>query len=451
MSLLFPAAIEEHCAEILSVKMLDELLIENTYVPAFIPYLTEEERKNLLAHHRHTPYPNIAKITGMATFANFAGGHLRVCKSCVAEDKGVPVWRRASLLPGILHCSSHEERYVEFCGRCMHGFKHSSAARHLRKSCFCGAPLKMAVAPMSESAERASIRVSKFMQFCLDGGLINLNPGQIRAAYKTRARKCGIANALNITITHKFKKLMEDTGVGELAENLGLKTDSRGLLGRCIRGASFNANPVLNAFVQTFLFSEPGEFVAAAIDGEKGESDVSDELRKRVERVKGKISRACVEMPGISRRGLRSMGVHSREISLVIEYDHEWLEKKVPRRRLQGSTRTYSRVANTSHLDERAVRHIERAHEELISSPDLPRITQRRLLIGLPSASGFNGMRSKLPRAEALLKHLRETKEQHSLRRVRNWHPDVAQPELLSHKRRRRLIQKLRGERVDLH
>lgn len=450
MSMLFPAAIERHCPELVAVKPFSEIYMENTYIPSFVPYLTEEKRSILFAHHAHTPYRGIAHMTGMGRFAKFSGGYLRVCLSCVLEDNGVPVWRRASLLPGILYCPYHEERYVEPCGRCTHGFRDSSASRQLRESCFCGAPLKMAVPRMTENAENASIKVAKFMQFSLDGGLMELNPDRIRAAYKARARKCGIVNSLHITNARIFRNMVRDAGFTELMENLGLRSDSQGLLGKCIRGVSFSANPVLNAIVQSILFSDSSEFLAVAIYGEMEKGDIGDKLRRRVERAKEKIKAVCDEFPEISREGLQSK-INSREISLVIKYAPEWLEAKIQRKTRGRNLGGGKKMVSVSHFDERAVKHIERMHVELTSSPDLPRITQRRLLAGLPCASVFNSKRRKLPRATRLLAELTETKEQHSLRRIRTWHSDVAQPELLSHTQRCRLVQRRRGERIDLH
>jgi len=266
-------------------------------------------------------------------------------------------------------------------------------------------------------------------------------------AYRNQALKLGMINALGIAIGPAFNKHMQEVGAAELAENLGMRSDSQGFLGHCIRGKNFSANPVLNAIIQSTMFSSPQEFLAAATAEQKEMTVISDELGSYLEGVKESISRVCTEFPEISRNKLRAL-VRRNDISLVIKYDHEWLERKIPRNRVRFLPRNESGSEfYARRFDERAVKHLECAYAELVSSPDLPRITQRRLLVGLPSASVFKRMKLKLPRAESLLEKLTETKEQHSLRRVKTWLPDVHSPEDLSHERRKHLVRKHREEK----
>src|SRR5262249_22663746 len=139
------------------------------------------------------------------------------------------------------------------------------AIRLLKQTCFCGDSLRLLVPVMSEKAEQASMRVSQFVQFALDGGLSRLFPERIQNAYQERAKKLGLITAGGVAKKSVMATLLNDSGIGELATNLGRKTGPRDLLGRCLRGKRFSTNPVINAIVQTALFATPQEFLQAAI------------------------------------------------------------------------------------------------------------------------------------------------------------------------------------------
>ncbi|SPA23814.1 hypothetical protein CBM2633_U20015 [Cupriavidus taiwanensis] len=447
VSRLFPAAIERHAPGLLKLKSFDEILMGHTHFPLFSPYLTESQRAKLRLHYKEASQPAVAHMTGMARFQNVAGGYHRICKACVVEDEKrgrVPIWRRASLLPGLLHCPRHKVRYHEWCGRCVNGFKHSFAVRALGQSCSCGEPLQLPVPMMSASGEGAAIRVSEFVQCALDGHLRHFSRDELQNTYRRRARELGLTNAIGIANSYVMAKVLRDTGVAEFANALGFKAGPRDLFGRCVRGKSFNTNPILNALVQSALFPGPNAFLEAASKRTEPSSVENDKVRRRLAIVKDVVLKACRENPGTTRTEIHGI-VHYRDMKLLIEHENEWLEKCVPR---CGKNEGRHSILNVPcpHIDGKTATHVEHMYEQLISAPELPRITQRRLLIGCPGAGVYSKRKYRMPNAAGLIERYSETKDMHSLRRIRKWLPHIPFPERLSHQARLALIRKWRGE-----
>lgn len=446
VSRLFPAALERHTPGLLLLKSFDEILMRHTHFPLFSPYLTKSQRAKLRLHYEKASQPRVAQMTGMARFHNVAGGYLRVCKVCVAEDEAldrVPIWRRAALLPGILHCPRHKVRYHELCGRCASGFRHSSAVRALGQSCSCGEPLQSTVPSMSSRGETASVRVSMFVQWALDGNLSHLSRDELQRTYRRRARELGLTNAIGNANPRVMERLLRDTGVAEFAHALGFKTGAQDLFGRCVRGKSLNTNPILNALVQSALFSGPGLFMEKASTSNEPSAIANVKVKRRLDVVKNVILDACRENPGTTRTEIHGI-VHYRDMKILIEHENEWLEKCVPRRHKAPPFKIQK--GHSPHIDGRTAIHVEHMYKQLISAPGLPRITQRRLLMDCPGASVYHARKPRMPKAARLIEKFSETKEMHSLRRMQKWLPSVPSPERLSHQERLTLVRKWRRE-----
>lgn len=445
ISLLLPAAVTVRFPSILSLKPIDALINEHFHNPLFEPYLTEKQRKRLRAHTTDSTQDRIAHMTGMATFPQ-PNGRVRVCRVCLTEDekkRRIPIWRRASLVPGVLHCPRHSERYLDFCGRCVKGSRHTVTVRLLRQTCFCGGPLRLSVPMMSEKGEQASIRMSQFIQFAIEGRLNHLSPEQIRYAYREQARKLGLISAGGAASARGIEGLLEASGAGELVRSLGLKTGAQYLVGRCLRGKSFSANPVINAIVQSTLFATPHKFVEATRPDAPRHMSIPDERAKqRLAILMDRIEALCVKRGGgLTRAELRRF-IHPRDGKLLREYEYDWLEEKVPRSPVEFPCNGSRGRPKAVDIDTRAVNHVERRYRELISAANLPQITQRALLDGCygEGAWGTSKRRARLPRAVELVASLVETKEQHSLRQMKTWLPHISSPEEIPHYVRRKMI-----------
>ncbi len=393
-------------------------------------------------------------MTGMARFSNLSSGRLRVCRSCIAEEKEkerIPIWRRAAVLPGILHCPWHEERYLDLCGGCFSGFGKSTAIRSLTDSCLCGNPLRLIVPALSSSAENASIRVSKSLQFALEGGLSRLTQDEIRTAYKIRARQHGIMNAAGVANVKAMKTLLQETGTAELARSLCLGAGPQDLFGRCLRGKDFNRNPIINALIQCALFPHEGELVGfieqRCAGSQPAGLEQTENVKRRLAIVKQRILAIRMERPGITRVELHAQ-IHSRDMQLLIEHDLPWLDGEFPKSLFNELWRFRQKAsAAPRESDERMVKYVNKRWNELLSAPDLPRITQRRLLDGCPGESSFHRQRDQKPKTVALLARLTESADEHSIRVMKAWLPHIPSPEDICHGARLALIRKWKKER----
>lgn len=447
-SLLFPSAVKLRFPSILSLKPINALLSEHFHNPLFEPYLTEPQRKRLGAHTSDSTQDRIAHMTGMAAFPQ-PNGRVRICHACVAEDdskKRIPIWRRASLVPGVLHCPRHGQRYWDLCGRCVEGSRYSVTVRLLRRTCFCGGPLRLSVPIMSEIGEEASIRMSEFIQFTIEGGLSHLSPERIRHAYREQARKLGLISAGGPANARGLEGLFDASGAGELARSLGLKTGTRSVLRRCIVGKSFSTNPVVNAIVQSMLFATPQDFVdAARPDAPRHMPIPSEKEKRRLKNLMEKIESLCADRGVLTRAEFRRL-FHSQARKLLHQYKYDWLEEKVPRNPVVIPCKDNRGIPKPKDIDARAVNRIESRFRELSSDPNLPRFTRRALVEGCYSESTWctNARMERLPRAIELVASLVETKEQHSLRQMKNWLPHISSPETIPHHVRRLMILKWR-------
>ncbi|WP_123957950.1 hypothetical protein [Cupriavidus necator] len=435
-SLLFPRAIERNFGALLTLASFEELLTDNTHFPLFAPYLLAEDRERLRLNYQLVPKPYIAHTAGMARFPGLASGRVRVCRFCVAEcdeKNRIPIWRRAAVLPGILHCPRHNERYLDLCGTCVNGFPASTAPLVLRAdACVCDAPLRLIVPVMSLEGEAASIRVSQALQHAIEGGFLHFSQGDMQEIYARRSRELGLNRS-------SLGKLVRDTGIEELSTRLGLNTGYRDFLGQCLRGVRVSANPILNALIQCALFSEPRELIE--FDRQEQKPALSEKRLLRLATVKQRVVDILEAQPGITRAELHDR-IHPRDMKLLLAEESEWLDALIPvthKSNLKGP-----RIPDWSSIDEKTAKFIEGRYVELLSAPDLPRITQRRLLDGCPGGSVFRARADHLPKSAALLKGLTERSEEHSLRRMRTWMPEIPNPEELSHRARLVAIQRWR-------
>ena len=450
ISMLFPTAIKTHVSGILLIKPIDQLLHENTHFPLFAPYLTEQQRMLLRAHFMESSKNKVSNMTGMVNYKKLAGGRVRVCRACVAEDikRGrIPIWRRASLLPGVLHCPRHAQRYLDFCGRCVRGMRYSGAVRLLQQTCFCGRPLRQVIPTMSDKAEQASIRVSRFVQFAIDGGLSHLSPKQLIAAYENQARKIGMITNGGRVNSRIVESLLDESGIGELVRNFGLKTGTKRLLGRCLRGKSISQNPIINAIVQSTLFTTTQALVEAAwLDTPRRSATPSES--SKLSFLKAQIEERLAERGSLTRTELHSF-IQSKDWQVLLEYEYDWVNEKVPRARRKPFLRGGGK-SKRSEIDARTAKHVETSHKELISAPDLPRFSIRRLLDGSGIQISYSQVQAGMPRTFELLSRLVETPAQHSLRRVKAWLPEISLPEEIPHRSRLSLIRAWM-KRNDMH
>jgi len=97
----------------------EKLLLEHTLYPY---YCVSEPRRETLMHwmlaKRLYRYRRSVTSNRKSQSARFRPGHLRICPSCVREDRsehGRPYWHRSHQLFGVDYCTKHEEPLGEAC------------------------------------------------------------------------------------------------------------------------------------------------------------------------------------------------------------------------------------------------------------------------------------------------------------------------------------------------
>jgi hypothetical protein len=88
----------------------DQLIHEHTTLPYYQPFVAVQRARDAVLRLRSHGSAGLVELLGIRASTVPIPAHLRFCLECAAQDReehGMPYWRRAHQLPGILVCTRH--------------------------------------------------------------------------------------------------------------------------------------------------------------------------------------------------------------------------------------------------------------------------------------------------------------------------------------------------------
>lgn len=454
VSMLFPSAIQVNFNWLSNLLPLEDILKLHTHFPLFSAYVEPALREMLRKHYLWQSNPSIANMVGLPACGPRTGGRLKICLLCIEHGLrvyGVALLRREHLLPGLLHCPIHLARLVRFCEECYSGFSTSRAVRLISQTCRCGKPLETVGPSLEELPEAAMIAIAEDTAKVLDGALTNVSLEAMRRARKIRAQEMGLVSPGGVVNRDALDKAVERCGLTEVLRLLGFDTKTRNSFALCVCGKERSTPHYLaNLAADILLFQGLDGLIQTVAVLEQGAAP-NPVIERKLDRARRKILNAIESYPGITRAKIGNR-VSTRDLKLVATYESDWYDAVLPKRapRAQSSRAQYSTMIQerVNHAEDiRCKKHILFQRERLLSAPDLPPINQTRLLRGHPCASAFASIKHRRPLSARLISKLSETCEDHSLRRIRTWLPEIKSPHRLTHRKRKKLISAWRNRR----
>lgn len=167
---VFPSGLGELGDELLSgLPSTEELIDNHTRFPIFEKFLSTADSKDLREHHKGYAIKGLAARVGMASGAY--RGRMAMCPECVEFDikqNGYAIWRRLSLMPGILACPEHSRLLLTFCDACEIGHRRVKTNWRPTLHCVCGGQLKV-VAKLNKNEQEMAISVASMAGRILRG------------------------------------------------------------------------------------------------------------------------------------------------------------------------------------------------------------------------------------------------------------------------------------------
>lgn len=165
---------------------LKTLLLENTLLPLFLPYLAPKRSSNPAMDPSEVVSHIPRRVVGMH-------GEAHLCPHCVEEDQrehGTPYWHRSHQIPGVSVCWKHQSPLLSSCPVCSCPFLFSKKLLSIPwQPCRCGWSPTLDTQPLNESSIAHAYAL--FAHDLLISNLPPTSPQHLFAAYKERAIQLG--------------------------------------------------------------------------------------------------------------------------------------------------------------------------------------------------------------------------------------------------------------------
>lgn len=398
---------------------IEGVIDNHTRFPLYAPFLSPSDSKVLREHHEGRAMKGIAAHVGMVSGASRS--RMAICPECVESDvkqNGYAIWRRLSLMSGILACPIHKRPLLTFCGACEAGHRRMRTNWRPTVRCACGGSLAT-VARLDEKAQEMAIGVASMAdQILRKTASVNLSSAAITTALAHHFRTCGVPGRRpHEQLEEVLHQSIGPNGVSILG--IGTSTMKR-LIGSLSSDGPIR-NPIQNlaaiyavfggfdAFSATLLAcQEQARCTTADVEVE----NISFDKRRKSRRLKGDKYAAWVaglqpaqkidlktearkwllermhERPAVQRSDLwRLPGSHSA-LRYLMNIDTIWYDSMLP-----PKDRGLNRVAKELLLIQEIARlsaYIQQRYELSIRERPTHRVTKTYLLTNAPCESASN-------------------------------------------------------------
>lgn len=190
-------------------EVLKALLLENTLLPLFLPYLgpvkseqSEEDSSEVVSH-----IPR--RVVGMH-------GEARLCLECVEDDKrefGTPYLHRSHQIPGVSACWKHRKILLSSCPVCACPFLFSRKLLSIPwQSCRCNWKTDIENNANAQDALEHAYEYALFTNKLLNKNLPPLSPECLLSIYKTQAIQLGFKRGTSVAIESLQEAIVEYFG-----------------------------------------------------------------------------------------------------------------------------------------------------------------------------------------------------------------------------------------------
>ncbi len=152
-----------------ALPSIDGVIENHTRFPLYAPFLSPEDSKALRGHHEGHAMKGVAAHVGMVSGASRS--RMAMCPECMESDvkeNGYTIWRRLSLMPGILACPVHKRPLLTFCAGCEAGHRRMRTNWRPTVRCACGGSLRV-VARLDEKEQEMAVGVAALADQILRG------------------------------------------------------------------------------------------------------------------------------------------------------------------------------------------------------------------------------------------------------------------------------------------
>lgn len=409
----------------------EELMLKHTCLPAYLPFAADGAAERVLKHvYEGGDALKLAPTLGLAGNFIVTKPEMAVCPSCVKADKlrlGFAYFHREHALGGVTYCGHHGLPLMVGCGTCRFSQTKSRVARRPGLTCECGKPLKLMSPSVSGEDGEVLARMARYGSTLLDGALAGCDAKRIGRYYQWQAIQAGFDNGTRVS-SRKVTDLLQKNYSEEVLAALNASIGKRDWVAFCIgRG---EAPPVLGRNLLLFdlfarkvpstedlaLAEESFQRRMTARNWTRTKSESGNSLDKAVDREA--LLQYLAEHPDATRQSiLEALGKLPMRIR---ERDADWYEQVMPASRRGGKPNSAEEAAEAlASADDRAVAHIRRRREELLSADSAtPKmITKTALLKGLPQGNALSATRlESMPKTRAALAESIETKKEFQLR-----------------------------------
>lgn len=437
LSWLLPNGIEDQVNVLTEfVGSIDRVIDNNTLLPGYSRFLSEEDGQRLRLHHLGTAYPGIVATVGLNTHGRpgqaWSPG---VCDQCLNEDRSVcgdAFWRRDFLLSGVRWCTRHHRPIQSLCPSCLYRLPFTKRFSGPSNSCVCGRALISR--PRNSDFEDLELDLSRGWTRMLDPTFSPYTRGsEIAALTRAKAISLGLANSRTVEWKN-FQDYFDHPILKAFGTDIAFPFRNE-TTRDMIRGKRSIRNPIHALFLLIALFGN-WNAVEDAIQG--AAQNFPEDSRKR-------RKRAAVATK--ERNRLYWKKYYSESIALLPQTSqlYEKLRKDNPElghlaiRRLlpcrHGLAATSERLRehgacppptegdkeHAAAKDISAALHIERRWRELIQAGTKVRLSKSLLLWGHPLHGQINdpAVRARSPRTKAALEKYVETAEMRRRRVIR--------------------------------
>jgi hypothetical protein len=398
---------------------IEDVIDNHTRFPLYAPFLSPSDSKVLREHHEGRAMKGIAAHVGMVSGASRS--RMAMCPECMdfdVKENGYAIWRRLSLMSGILACPVHKRPLLTFCGACEAGHRRMRTNWRPTVRCACGGSLAV-VARLDEKAQEMAIGVAGMAdQILRRTASVNVSSAAITKALAHHFGTCG---ALGPRSHERLKEALHQSIGPNGVSLLGIGTSTLKRLVGSSNSSGAIRNPIQNLAAIHAVFGGFDAFSATLlacqekarytnVDVEVANSNF--DKRRKSRRLKGDKYTAWVaglqpaqrtnlktesrkwllermqEHPAIQRSDLWRLPGSYSALRYLMNIDTTWYDNMLPP--IDGGR---NRVAKELLLIQGIARlsaHIQQRYELSIREKPIRRVTKTYLLTNAPCESGSN-------------------------------------------------------------
>lgn len=323
-------------------ERLKELLLENTLLPLFLPYLgtAKSEANSDVSSEIVSHIPR--RVVGMH-------GEAQLCLECVKEDAaefGVPYLHRSHQIPGVTACWKHRKKLLSCCPICACPFLFSRKLLSIPwQSCRCGWSPDLDNTAYFHEANPHAYEYAFFANKLLNKNIVPLAPESLLSIYKNQAIQLGFSRGTNIAIESLKNEIIEYFGVDFIkdVDSAFDESRTRGWLRFASYHSSLDMPITRHILIGLFLFKDVDSFYAKTEKEREGsvvnkslavgakndyvnvENSLSGRSAKKVHR--DKILKLKQKNPLSPASFFWKQSISS--MSWLYDNDHSWLEKNI--------------------------------------------------------------------------------------------------------------------------